>query len=105
MTFTLTENHIKLLQNLYWDQHQDVEWGAPGACPKRPYGNSNMPRDVCEILGWEMPEYGTAHYDEVAGQATELHQDLGHALEIIMMRKSFETGTFVLHKTGWIKTA
>lgn len=46
-TFTLTEDHIKLMSRAYisWN---DGECGAPGVDTKRPYGNSSVIMDVYE---------------------------------------------------------
>lgn len=51
-TFTLTEDHIKLLSRAYigWE---DSEFGAPSIDCKRPYGNSYVEGDVAEILEWK----------------------------------------------------
>ena len=47
-TFTLTEDHIKLLRNLEvcWE---DAEFGAPAIEPKRPYGNSYVYKDMIKV--------------------------------------------------------
>ena len=34
-------------------QWRDCEYGAPEINPKRPYGNSSVELDICEILGWK----------------------------------------------------
>lgn len=53
--FEITENHRRLAAriNIVWNG--DPEWGAVefGDC-KRPFRNSDMPRDVAEILGWDV---------------------------------------------------
>jgi hypothetical protein len=50
--FTVTEDHLKLLRHvydLYWEPCEG--YGAPYVGPKKLYGNSDVPRDVAEILG------------------------------------------------------
>jgi hypothetical protein len=49
--FLITDNHIKLLKRM-WVNWQDCEYGAPAVDCKRPYGNSDVEDDICEILGW-----------------------------------------------------
>lgn len=51
-TFTVTDEHVKLLRRFQvgW---QDCETGAPEIDPKRPYGNSAVPEDIHEILTGE----------------------------------------------------
>ena len=57
--FTVTEDHLELLRHvhLYWDYGEG--YGAPAIDPKRPYGNSDVERDIAEILeapdsDWEL---------------------------------------------------
>lgn len=91
--FELTEDHIKLLRRAYvgWE---DCETGAPAIDCKRPYGNSDVPEDVAEILGWEgYPEGGglaTGQYD----QAMALHRQTEAALQIVLVTGSFEPGVY-----------
>lgn len=49
---TITEDQVKLLNRMQvmWI---DGEYGAPAINPKRPYGNSAVESDICEILGWK----------------------------------------------------
>ncbi len=61
MNFVVTEAHIKLLAraNIGWcDYAYD---GAPGFDPKRPFGNSDVPRDILEIT---QPERAAAMTEE-----------------------------------------
>jgi len=97
--FTLTEEHLKLLRRacVGW---QDCETGAPEIDPKRPYGNSDVWRDVAEILGKPLPEEGDesarAHALERATQeeCERLHRETGHALQIVLQTGEFRTGQF-----------
>jgi len=59
--FTVTDEHVRLLRRAHvgWDS---AEFGAPGISPKRPYGNSNVFRDIAEILN--VPEREWADTDE-----------------------------------------
>jgi hypothetical protein len=92
--FTLTEDHVKLARQMYvrW---QDCETGAPEIDPKRPYGNSDVPGDIHEILTGEMVDN-----DEVVlnrGQKDsylELHAEMETALQVILAAGTFEPGHF-----------
>ena len=102
-TFTLTEEHLTLLKVMYvgW---QDCETGAPEIDPKRPYGNSDVARDVWEMLDWfdidSLPEedqddfYESDEYDVLHAKAMKLHEETGTALQIILQNQSFQTGTY-----------
>lgn len=91
-TFELKEEHIKLLQNMYW-RYSDCETGGPEADSKRPYGNSYVPPDVAEILGVELSE-DDDKYDEQVKEIMQFHYDSHIALDIILQTKSFKLGTY-----------
>lgn len=106
--FTLTEDHIKLLENTYVEW-SDRENGAPAIDSKRPYGNSNVAYDVAEILEWS---YGKdeENYEELSSeqlyQADKLHRETETALEIVLQTKSFIPGNYekeksYSHSTKW----
>jgi len=59
--FTVTEGHLRLLRHAWVDWDQGEGYGAPGINPKKPYGNSDVERDIAEILeapdsDWEWVE-------------------------------------------------
>ena len=85
-TFTVTEQHIKLLKaaTLRWD---DCEFGAPAIDCKRPYGNSDVCSDMAEILG--IPNQPENH-DEMR----ELHFYTLTALEIFLAVGKMEIGAY-----------
>lgn len=93
-TFTLTNDHIKLIRNFYvsW---QDAEGGAPEINPKRPYGNSNIVYDVHEILNGVQTEYV-----ELTGEQEtyyfNLHRETETALQIILNTGQFVPGLYAL---------
>jgi hypothetical protein len=96
--FILTEQHIKLIQNMYiswWD----AEYGAPGVDPKRPYGNSYVDGDLAEILGVVGTEHD-ADYDEPQlsedqlADLARIHRETETALQIIVSTKSFVPGLY-----------
>lgn len=52
VSFTVKEEHLKLMQRMNVDWH-DCEFGAPAIDCKRPYGNGAVFQDMIEILGLE----------------------------------------------------
>jgi len=54
--FAVTEDHLELLRHvyLYWDYGEGC--GAPAINPKRPDGNSDVERDIAEILDAPDPD-------------------------------------------------
>ena len=102
-TFTLTEQHLKLLKraNVYWE---DAESGAPAIDPKRPYGNSAAIIDVLEILGIEPANRcrncGNDYSLEQEQMADRLHRETETALEIVLATQSFTTGKYAQQSYG-----
>ena len=104
-TFTLTADHLKLLRRFVvgW---QDCETGAPEIDPKRPYGNSDVPLDVAEALGWPIPneermtagEYDRAR-ENLQERAMRIHREMQTALEIVLRTGMFEAGNY--ERVGW----
>ena len=84
--FTIKEAHLKLAQKMYigW---QNCEYGAPEINPKRPYGNSDVSKDVLEILG-------IPYNDKLEDFAYNLHKEMETALQIFLCTKSFVIGTY-----------
>lgn len=100
--FTVTEDHLKLLRRTYvgWD---DCEFGAPALDCKRPYGNSDVTRDIGEILGvpaeqyMDADEYVLPDYDKAF---TILHAETGIALQIALATGEFRAGHYARSKYG-----
>ena len=95
--FELTKDHIKLASKMYvtW---QDCETGAPAIDPKRPYGNSSVEFDICEILGWKMKGDdgdGPCYSSKQLVEAEAIHLEMEIALQIILSCKTFEPGNYV----------
>jgi hypothetical protein len=99
-TFTVTKEHILLLKNLQVEW-SDVEFGAPEIDPKRPYGNSDVIRDIAEII------YGPKAYNEMVDEdgllpaKTEdklcnLHKDMQTVLQICVFNNGVKAKTYVL---------
>jgi hypothetical protein len=89
--FELKEEHIKLLSNfnIYWvDNSYD---GAPGVYPKKPYGNSNVMRDVAKIVG---EDYCEDNDIEQIKRLYKWHTETEIALTVVLQAKSFEPGIY-----------
>lgn len=98
--FEITEQHIKLIENMYFEFYDWVEFGAPGVDPKRPYGNSDVYNDMAEILSIT-PAYvdeddptDIEFSDDQYALMDRLHKETAQALQIIVRTKSFEPGTY-----------
>lgn len=96
--FIVTDDHIKLLQAMYigWE---DCEYGAPAVDCKRPYGNSDVPHDIAEELGWPWPdEDNDDDYEErvqqLSDRARQIHEEMQTALQILVRNLSIEPGVY-----------
>lgn len=104
-SFTVTERHVLLARHMYvgW---QDCETGAPEIDPKRPYGNSDVPGDIHEILTGVMVDN-----DEVVLNREQrdgylaLHREMGTALQVFLATGAFEPGDYVApaYSIAWVK--
>lgn len=84
----ITEEHMKLLQRAYVDW-EDCEYGAPAIDCKRPYGNSDVEGDICEILGWG-PGFDENLNSDIEDRCEEIHRQTQYALQIILRARSFD---------------
>ncbi len=99
--FELTENHIKLLREMYVSFNGDSYDGAPAVDIKRPYGNSDVPYDVARILGYaeyikasDDDETETDAFEEATHELLKIHRETGTALQIVLSTGSFEPGMY-----------
>lgn len=90
MTFTLTEDHIKLISNLHLVSYTDF---GPEICSKRPFGNSSIECDIANILKWET-EDGELTEKQVSDAWKIFNEELPNALQIVLCTKTFEPGTY-----------
>lgn len=107
-TFTLTEQHIKLVRAMYVEMLDSSYGKSPAVNCKRPYGNSFIPGDVAEILGIDLVEDGSGDFDQsTIDGLMAIHNETGLALQIILCTGSFEPGAYVrpeLYDTSlWVK--
>lgn len=79
--FQLTKDHIDLLRasGVSWNE---AETGAATIDPKRPYGNSDVERDVAEVLRWKV--FGDGPSDEQRDRLLEAHRETETALQILL---------------------
>lgn len=93
-TFTLTEQHITLLRaSCVLAGLSGYEHGAAAIDPKRPYGNSDVIRDVARLIGVELVD------DEYLRKADRercslLHEQTPTALQIVLVTGVFQPGVY-----------
>lgn len=102
--FILTDDHIKLLRNMYtrWD---DCEFGAPAIDCKRPYGNSDVYGDMGKILGikGEIIDDEEVFSDQQINLMNGLHKETEIALQIVLTTGEFKPGEYVAdeYRDNW----
>ena len=103
-TFTLTDEHVTLLRNasVWW---WDCEYGAPCIDPKRPYGDSDVEKDIARVLGikWKRDEDDDYLPIVVRETVARLHKETQIALQVVLAAGSFEPGEYVAddHRRNW----
>ena len=95
--FEMKPEHLKLLQRFNVGWGSSCYDGAPAIDPKRPFGNSDWPRDIAEILGLPIPDDETSTQE----QRDRFHADMQvwfvescTALEIALDTLSFVPGVY-----------
>ena len=115
-TFTVTEDHIKLLQRSYFDTEFGAYEGAVVQSLKRPYGNSDVIGDLYEILRsdgkmWDEDEQGEMP-DELVEGLRKTHREMAIVVQILAVTAGegvFRPGVY--HKrdrydqTSWERVA
>jgi len=115
--FEIKSEHLKLIQRFYVDWNY-CEFGAPEIDPKRPYGNSDVHRDMIKILGIEELKEGIYKFklfgkewllkgedkyniyldgaDEktLIEELDKLHEETETTLQICLDTQTFQTGIF-----------
>jgi len=94
--FTVTEEHLRLLRHAYvfWDE---AEFGAPSIDAKRPYGNSNVYRDIAQILGVPASEWSDEEMEpdiDAEWRFLRLHIETAIALQIALATGEFRAGRY-----------
>jgi len=96
--FCVTEEHLKLLKNAYVEWF-NWEFGAPGIDFKKPYGNSCVLHDICEIIGLELfeDEEGEKHLSsDQSAYCKKIHRELTIVLQILVHNLAIEVGEYEL---------
>lgn len=102
VTFTLREEHIKLIGRLNYKVCADTEYDdpfIPGIDRKRPFGNSGAVYDVLQILGYEPDEEGRFR-EEDTSMAESLLVELPLALEVVVTNRTFQPGVYGVDRYG-----
>jgi hypothetical protein len=102
-TFYVKEEHLKLLRrlNIKWMEIGSA-YGVPQIDAKRPYGNSDVMRDLCGILGYETDGDGWNDPTEYA-QAELFHREMATVLQICLQTRRFEAGRYWVKDGRWKK--
>ncbi len=106
--FTLTQEHLKLIQRMNIRFEDDTYDGAPAVDIKRPYGNSDVMSDVAEIIGIEKAEddCGEKYWPKGTRERCEkIHKETAKALQVCLAAQSFEAGEYISddYRDNWRK--
>ena len=95
MNFTITDDHIKLLNKYRKYNPEDLE-GDQLYNQKRPFGNSDIDKDVCEALGFEKVEagYETTYLTKDLEYSWKTYKELERVLEIEKVFGELKAGTY-----------
>lgn len=100
--FRLKKEHIKLIKELNFRTAVVTDSSdkfRPAIDEKRPFGNSGVTSNVCEIMGWYSNEDG--EYSEKAiNRAEMLLIELPVALEIVVSKHTFTPGEYEVSEYG-----
>ena len=101
-TFSVTRDHIKLVRGLIieWNDNTDCDLGVPSANGKRPYGNSDVPEDVAEIIKLDFVDEEKGLNKEQEKYCIKLHKDMGTVLQIVLSTGAFKTGEYECDEYG-----
>ncbi len=92
-TFTITEDHLNLLQHIYFDLSE----GRISVNSKRPYGDSmNIEKEMAKIIGLEVDACPECSYidPEITQRMIKLHEEMLTVLEIGSRTLKFEVGNY-----------
>lgn len=100
------EHHLKLLKELYIDWNNDG-FGAPCVDPKRPFGNSDVFKDMARILCLDMPDEETQFekYKRFEDSLYKGYTELKDCLQILCQQFTITTGTYECNEYSniWVK--
>lgn len=107
-SFRITEDHLKLLNRTFWEFIKEPYGGHTSMNYKRPYGNSDVLGDVCEIIGSEpfVDHNGEKHYSSSQYEyAKKIHSEMPIVLTIISKTQTVYAGTYECvedHGNKWV---
>jgi hypothetical protein len=107
--FTVTEQHLKLLSEMWigWKQTA-YGYGVPCVDAKRPYGNTGVLGEIIDILElpYEYDEDLDGYSDEVESHVRRLHHETLIAMQIVCRNAHIKPGEYVadLHNQNWEPT-
>lgn len=96
--FEIKKEHLILLKSAYivWN---DCEYGAPSIYCKKPYGNSDVEKDIAILLGFD--EDNISHLtDEDREMCRKYHRETEIALQICLQLGMFEVGLYTREETS-----
>lgn len=96
-TFTVTDDHLRLLDRINIGYDDSTEFGAPEVDPKRPYGNSDVYGDIGEILGVQPDgedDWGPEFSDAQRERFRRIHRDMETVLQILVRHRSIRAGVY-----------
>jgi hypothetical protein len=104
--FTITEDHMKLLNRMYigWE---DCEFGAPAVDCKRPYGNSYVYGDIAEILGIkgevDLEDNEWDFSEDQKAEMSRLHSEMQVVLQILVKNAAtgIKAGDTYVREASW----
>lgn len=78
-----TKEHKLLIRNMTFQEYENGgDYVFIGVNGKRPFGNSNVYRDIAEILGWKLPNSDLSDAQEA--KAARLLEELPYALNNLL---------------------
>lgn len=97
-SFEVTDDHMALLKHLTL-RWEGCEYGAPAVDCKRPYGNSDVVSDICDILGWVVGDDGPTEAQSRA--ARRIHEQTLFVLMAFVATESWGEGLFEVATAEW----
>lgn len=99
--FEVLPQHVALLKNSY-TSWIDIEFGAAGIDPKRPYGNSDVLSDIAEILNYDLSPFTNVDDpnicedvpDEILEDLYKFHSESKTALQIFLCTGEMKLGWY-----------
>lgn len=99
-TFRVTEQHLLLAKQMRVSWWGD-EFGSPAIDCKRPYGNSDVLKDISKILGEPGPDEEGCFAVHVVNRYEALHDEMKTALQIFLTLQTFQTGVYETDDLGY----